>query len=50
MRSPPLTDEQVREIAKKYSAIWNDPRVVRYSVKEAIESAIREAMGRGERG
>lgn len=45
---PVLTDEQVREIAEKWSRAWMQDKEIKHV--EAMESAIREAIGRGERG
>lgn len=48
VRRGALTDEQVREIAEKWSRAWMQDKEIKHV--EAMESAIREAMGRGERG
>lgn len=45
---PAITDEQVREIAEKWALAWQINNGV--SIISCIEAAIREAIGRGERG
>lgn len=48
---PALTDEQVREIAERHSvSVWESKIIGNHDVRRAIEAAIREAIGRGERG